>query len=71
MVDILALDTLLAQLVLALGAALVLGNGAAIYMDWRGRAPKKATGDFRASRAWFLLAVGLLIGAWGLGSLVG
>ncbi len=69
MVDILNLDTLLAQLVLALGAALVLGNGAAIYMNWRGKTPKKATGEFRAPRAWFLLAVGLVIAVWGLASL--
>ncbi len=70
MVDILDLDTLLAQLVLALGAALVLGNGAAIWMHWRGRAPRRAQGEFRATRAWFLLAVGVLIGVWGLASLV-
>ncbi len=70
MVDILDLDTLLAQLVLALGAALVLGNAAAIWVHWRGKTPRKAQGEFRAPRAWFLLSVGLVIGAWGLASLV-
>ncbi len=71
MADILNLDALLAQLVLALGAALVLGNGAAIYMNWRGKAPKRAAGEFRATRAWFLLGVGVLIGTWGIASLAG
>ncbi len=71
MVDILNLDTLLAQLVAALGAALVVGNGAAIYVHWRGKTPKRAPGEFRAPRAWFLLAVGLVIGVWGLASLLG
>ena len=70
MVDILNLNTLLAQLVLALGAGLVVGNGAAIWSDFKGRRPKHAQGEFRPARAWFLLAVGLLIGVWGLASLL-
>jgi hypothetical protein len=64
-VDILGLDTLLAQLILALGLAMVLGNGYAIYMNHRGRAPAKATGEFRAARAYWLLGVGALIALWG------
>lgn len=64
-IDILGLDVLLAQLVLALGAAMVLGNGYAIYMHRRGRAPAKAEGEFRAARAYWLLAVGVLIATWG------
>ena len=70
MVDILNLDSLLAQIVLALGAALVFGNGAAIYADAKGKRPKGEEGQFRAGRSWFLLAVGLVIGVWGLASLV-
>ncbi len=70
MVDILNLGTLLAQMVLALGAALVAGNGAAIWMDRTGRTPRKATGKFRRPRAWWLLVVGLLMTVWGGASLL-
>jgi hypothetical protein len=69
-VDLLGLDTLLAQAILAIGAAMVLGNGYAIYQARRGRAPKGATGEFRASRAWWLLSVGTLITIWGVASLL-
>ncbi len=70
-VDILGLNDLLAQLILAVGAAMVLGNGYAIYQARRGKAPKGAQGEFRAGRAWWLLAVGALIGLWGIASLIG
>ena len=71
MAEILNLNALLAQLVLALGAGLVVGNAAAIWTHLWGKKPKNAAGPFRAGRAWFLLAVGVLIGVWGLASLVG
>ena len=70
MTDILDLDNLLAQLILALGAALVVGNAYALLMNRRGAKPKGMTGELRRSRAWFLLVVGLLIAVWGLASLV-
>jgi len=66
--DILGLDDLLAQLILAVGAAMVIGNGAAIWMHHRGRSPKAVQGEFRPVRAWWLLAVGLLIAVWGIAS---
>jgi hypothetical protein len=69
-VDILGLNDLLAQLILAVGAAMVLGNGFAIYQARRGNAPKGADGGFRAGRAWWLLVVGSLITVWGIASLV-
>jgi hypothetical protein len=69
-VDLLGLDTLLAQMILAVGAAMVLGNGFAIIQDKRGRSPKKMEGEFRPARAWWLLAVGALITIWGIASLV-
>ena len=69
-VDLLGLDSLLAQLVLAIGAAMILGNGFAIYQHKQGKAPKDAEGEFRASRAWWLLSVGILIALWGFISLV-
>lgn len=68
-IDILGLNDLLAQLILGLGAAMVIGNGFAIYQHQRGRAPKGAQGEFRAGRAWWLLAVGGLIAVWGVASL--
>ena len=68
-VDLLGLDSLLAQLVLAIGAAMILGNGFAIYQHRQGKAPKGAQGEFRASRAWWLLGVGVVIALWGLISL--
>ena len=70
MVDILGLDSLLAQIVLALGAALAAGNAFALWMDRRGRKPKGEEGELRRPRAWFLLVVGLVMAWWGLGSLV-
>jgi len=68
-IDILGLNSLLAQLILAVGAAMILGNGFAIFQDRRGKAPKGADGEFRAGRAWWLLGVGALIAAWGIASL--
>ena len=70
MADILGLDTLLAQIVLALGGALVAGNGYALWMDRSGRKPKGEEGDLHRSRAWWLLAVGMVMAWWGLGSLL-
>jgi len=70
MIDILGLDSLLAQLILGLGAALFAGNAYALIMDRRGKRPKSAAGDLRIGRDRFLAAVGLVIAAWGLASLV-
>ncbi len=68
-VDILGLNDLLAQLILAVGAAMILGNGFAIFQARRGKAPQGAEGTFNAVRAWWLLGVGALIAAWGVASL--
>ena len=70
MVDILGLDSLLAQIVLALGAALTLGNAYALWMDRRGKKPKGEEGELHRPRAWFLLVVGLIMAYWGLASLL-
>ncbi|MFQ5555124.1 MAG: hypothetical protein ACE5GC_07125 [Acidimicrobiia bacterium] len=69
-IDILGLDALLAQLILAVGAAMVLGNGFAIIQHKRGKAPARASGEFRRARAWWLLSVGILITVWGTASLL-
>lgn len=68
--DIFDLDALLAQVILALGAALVLGNGYALVMARRGVRPQKATGELRRGRAWFLIAVGTVITLWAGASLL-
>jgi hypothetical protein len=70
LIDILGLDSLLAQLVLAFGAAMVLGNGFAIVQHLRGARPAGESGEFRRGRAWFLLVTGLFIGSWGAASLL-
>lgn len=62
---ILNLDLLIKQLALALGLAMVLGNGYAIYKNRKGDKPKDEEGDFRPGRAYWLLGVGVLIAAWG------
>lgn len=69
--DIFNLNELLAQLILALGAALVLGNGYALIQARRGNTPKgMEEGEIHTGRAWWLIAVGLVITVWGLGSLI-
>ncbi len=68
--ELLGLDDLLAQMILAVGAAMVLGNGFAIYQHKRGQHPKGETGEFRAGRAAWLFGVGALITVWGIASLL-
>ena len=68
--ELLGLDDLLSQFILAVGAALILGNGFAIYQNRLGNRPEGAEGEFRAGRAWWLFGVGLLIAGWGLASLL-
>jgi hypothetical protein len=70
MPDIFDLDSLVAQMVLALGAALLIGNGYALVMARRGVKPKGAEGELRRGRAIFLLVVGAIMVWWGLGSLL-
>ena len=69
-VEALGLDALLGQFVVALGGALVLGNGYAIYKARRGERPQGEEGEFRPARAWWLLGVGIVILVWGLVSLL-
>ncbi|MFO7549128.1 MAG: hypothetical protein R6X29_09715 [Acidimicrobiia bacterium] len=66
MADILGLDSLFAQMVLAIGVALVLGNGFAWWKHRRGEAPEGAdVATFRAGRVAFLMVVGGLMTVWG------
>jgi hypothetical protein len=63
--EILDLTILIKQVALALGLAMVLGNAYAIIQHHRGKSPKGEKGEFRAARAYWLLAVGVLIATWG------
>lgn len=67
--DIFDVDSFFAQMALALGGALIVGNGYALLMARRGVRPARAEGELRRGRAWFLISVGALIAVWGLASL--
>lgn len=71
MAELLGLDSLVAQMVLGLGAALILGNGFALYKHHKGERPTGPTGEFRRGRALFLIGVGVVIAIWGVASLAG
>ncbi len=73
MLDFIGVDTLLAELTVALGLAVLIGNGLAFYRASRGERPKgiDASAEFRPQRAIFLMAAGGLIAAWGLASIFG
>lgn len=60
----------MAELILAIGAALLLGNGLALYRHRQGRKPDGVAGELRPGRVVFLLVVGALMTAWGLLSLL-
>ncbi len=68
-VEIFDLNRLLVLTVLAMGLAMVVGNGFAIWQHHRGKKPKGEEGEFRGPRAYWLLGVGALMTVWGLLSL--
>ena len=67
--DIFDLNRLAVLMLLAIGLALIAGNGFAIIQARRGGKPKDEEGEFRPARAWWLLAVGVVMTVWGLASL--
>jgi len=69
LVEILDLNRLLVLMVLAMGLAMVVGNGFAIWQHQRGNKPKGEEGEFRGPRAYWLVGVGLVMTTWGLLSL--
>jgi len=69
LVEILDLNRLLVLMILAMGLAMVAGNGFAIWQHHRGNKPKGEEGEFRGPRAYWLLGVGLVMATWGLLSL--
>jgi len=65
-VEIFDLDRLLVLMVLAIGLAMLVGNGFAVWQNHKGNKPKNEGGEFRPSRAYWLIAVGLIMTTWGL-----
>lgn len=64
--DFLDFENLLPELILALGLALVIGNGLAWWKNRKGEAPKDiAAAQYRPGRVVFLVIVGLLLTVWG------
>ena len=65
-VDILDLDRLLVLMVLAIGVAMLAGNGFAVWQHYKGNKPRGEAGEFRPTRAYWLIGVGLIMTTWGL-----
>ena len=68
--DIFNLNQLMAQLILAVGAALAIGNVYALVQSRRGVRPKGMEGELHHGRAWWLIVVGIVITVWALASLL-
>jgi uncharacterized iron-regulated membrane protein len=65
-VDIFDFENLFPQLVLALGLALIVGNGLAWWKHRRGETPKDVDeARYRAGRVAFLMVIGVLLTIWG------
>lgn len=63
-VDFLDAQSLLPMLILALGLAMVAGNGAAFIAHRRGKKPKGEAGAYRPMRVIFFVVVGSMMAIW-------
>lgn len=64
--DIFDFERLFPQLVLAIGLALLVGNGLAWWRHRRGESPRGVeNAQFRPGRVVFLSVVGILLTIWG------
>lgn len=69
--DILDFENLLPEMILALGLALIIGNGLAWWKNRRGESPRGVDeAQYRPGRVAFLMVVGLLLTVWGAVTLV-
>lgn len=68
--DLFDIDTLFPELVLALGLALILGNGFAWWKHRQGDVPKGVPGAvYRKGRVRWMMVVGVILTVWGAVSL--
>jgi len=67
MIEALGLDSLFAEMIFAIGLAVVAGNGYAYYQHRRGERPDDADEDarFNTGRVVFLSTIGSLMAIWG------
>ena len=69
--DLLGIDNLLAELILGIGLAMLLGNAAAYVKARRGEKPTEVEGaSFRPARAGFFIVTGLVMTTWALASIL-
>jgi hypothetical protein len=69
--DLFDVENLLPELILALGLALVIGNGLAWWRHRKGETPTAVPdATFRRGRVMWLMSVGLLLTVWGLVTLI-
>lgn len=69
--DLFDFESLLPQLILALGLALVAGNGLAWWKHRQGEPPEKVEdARYRPGRVRFLVVIGVILIVWGLVTLL-
>lgn len=70
--DLFDIENLLPEMILALGLALLIGNGLAWWKHRRGEVPKGVIdAQYRPGRVVFLVVVGAVLTVWGAVTLLG